>query len=328
MNYKGTYIGKGFFMLGCFAMLTQVACNSDSKKEKEISYLPIEVDIVRFDKEFAQASVSDLPRLKEDFPLFFPEQYPDSIWQQKLTDTLQKQLDREVLELFPDENVLRDELRGLFQHISYYFPEFKSPRVYTTTSDVDYRTRVIANDSLLILELDTYLGADHYFYEGIPKFLTKNLIPERIGPDVAALYSKKYVAPPSDRTLLSLMIYYGKILYLNDLWLPNTADEFKMGYTSDEMAWVRNNEIEMWRYFIENELLYSTNAKLVQRFIDPAPFSKFNLEIDNDSPGLVGRWLGWQIVRAYMENKDVSVPQLMTAKANEIFNNSQYKPQK
>jgi hypothetical protein len=35
----------------------------------------------------------------------------------------------------------------------------------------------------------------------------------------------------------------------------------------------------------------------------PAPFSKFYLEIDNDSPGRIGAWIGWQMVRSYMKNK-------------------------
>ncbi len=325
MNRIGTF--RIIFGL-CSVLTIGLGCNSNTNMEKEISNLPMDFEVVRFDKEFAEATVEDLPRLKQKFPLFFPAQYPDSIWIGKITDTLQKELDREVLKTFPNTEVLKDDLQRIFQHIYYYFPEFEAPKVYTTTSDVDYRTRVIANDSLLILELDTYLGSTHYFYEGIPKFLVKNLRPERIGPDVASLYAKKYVAPPSDRTLLSLMVYFGKILYLNDLWLVGTEDAHKIGFTTDEINWARENEIEIWRYFIENELLYNTNSKLVQRFIDPAPFSKFNLEIDNDSPGMIGRWLGWQIVRSYMENNDVSVLELMTHKAEHIFNNSQYKPQK
>ncbi len=305
-----------------------LSCNSGTDIEKEVAKIPITVEIVRFDKEFARAKVSDLPYLKGKFPLFFPEEYQDSIWQQKIVDTLQNELDEAVLKEFPTESLLEDDLKKLFQHITFYFPEFEVPIVYTTTSEVDYRTRIIANDSLLILELDNYLGENHYFYSVIPKYIGKNLKPSRLMPDIAATYSRKYIAPPSDRTLLGQIIYFGKELYLKDLWLPETSDALKIGYTEDELKWARENEEEMWRYFIENELLYSTNSKLGQRFVDPAPFSKFNLEIDNESPGMIGRWLGWQIVRSYMEENAVSVTQLMQTDAEEIFNNSHYKPKK
>jgi uncharacterized protein YjaZ len=67
---------------------------------------------------------------------------------------------------------------------------------------------------------------------------------------------------------------------------------------------------------------------LANRFINPAPFSKFYLEIDNESPGRVGAWIGWQIVRSYMKNNEVSLKQLLVMDATEIFNNSKYKPKK
>ena len=67
----------------------------------------------------------------------------------------------------------------------------------------------------------------------------------------------------------------------------------------------------MWRYFIENEIFYSDDPKLIPRFINPAPFSKFYLEIDNESPGRVGAWIGWQIVRSYMKNNEVSFADLL-----------------
>ncbi|MGY8885381.1 MAG: gliding motility protein GldB-related protein, partial [Flavobacteriales bacterium] len=49
---------------------------------------------------------------------------------------------------------------------------------------------------------------------------------------------------------------------------------------------------------------------------------------DNDSPGMVGRFLGWQIVKSYMNNSESSVQQLMSKNAEVLFNESKYKPSK
>jgi len=85
----------------------------------------------------------------------------------------------------------------------------------------------------------------------------------------------------------------------------------------------------IWSYFIEKELLYSTDNSLNKRFIDEAPFSKFYLDIDNESPGSVGAWLGWQIVRSYMKhNKEVGLKDLMTTENELIFKKSRYKPKR
>ncbi len=305
-----------------------VSCNNESKVEKDIEKIPIDVEIVRFDKAFANATPADLPKLKTEFPSFFPKQYNDSIWVEKLTDTLQNQLEDEVLKTFADDSKLEDVLVPLFQHIKYYFPQFSTPLVVVTTSDVDYRNKVILADSMLVLGLDNYLGAEHYFYEGIERYIAKEMKPTQIGPDVAEKYARQYIKIPNTRSFLAQIIYFGKELYLMDLWLPNTSDADKIGYTEEEYKWAEENEEYMWRYLIEKELLYSTDPKLAARFVNPAPFSKFYLEIDNESPGMLGRYLGWKIVRAYMENNATDVQQLMVLEADEIFTNSKYKPKK
>tara|TARA_R110000851_G_scaffold63303_2_gene144907 strand:- start:99230 stop:100219 length:990 start_codon:yes stop_codon:yes gene_type:complete len=304
------------------------SCNNESKVEKEIEEIPMNVEIIRFDKEFASANPETLPKLKAEFPAFFPKQYNDSIWIEKLNDTLQNQLEEEVAKTFPNEEALEQTLIPLFQHLKYYFPKFTTPLVVTTTSDVDYRNKVILADSMLVIGLDNYLGAEHRFYEGIDKYISKEMKPAQIGPDVADVYARQYIKPPSKATFLGQIIYFGKELYLKDLWLPNATDAQKIGYTDEEYQWAEENEEYMWRYFIEKELLYSTDPKLGARFITPAPFSKFYLEIDNESPGMLGRYLGWKIVRAYMEKNDTDVQRLMITDAEEIFTNSKYKPKK
>ena len=75
-------------------------------------------------------------------------------------------------------------------------------------------------------------------------------------------------------------------------------------------------------------MLYSTDLSLNQRFLDVAPFSKFYLGEDNKSPGRIGVYIGWQIVRSYMRNNDVSLRELMKTKEDIIFQKSKYKPKR
>ena len=75
-------------------------------------------------------------------------------------------------------------------------------------------------------------------------------------------------------------------------------------------------------------MLFSTDNSLPNRFIALAPFSKFYLELDSESPGRLGQYIGWQIVRAYMKNNKVSLMDMMQKDAEEIFNNSNFKPSK
>ncbi|WP_199913382.1 gliding motility lipoprotein GldB [Flagellimonas amoyensis] len=313
-------------VLGIFLFF--FSCKKEDKAEQEIAKVPVELQISRFDREFAQATQEGIPQLKKKYPYFFPEQFPDSIWVAKLSDTLQIELSEEVEKTFGDFEEEAGELESLFQHIKYYFPEFEVPKVVTLTSDVRYEDRVILTDTLLLIGLDNYLGPDHYFYGGIQRYISAGLDKQFLVSDVASAFSKRVLAYPRNRTFLSRMVHYGKELYIKDRLLPHSTDAQKIGYTQEEMDWAITNEEEMWKYFVERDLLYSTDSQLDRKFLDPAPFSKFGLELDNESPGRLGRYMGWQIVRAFVEKNEVGFRQLLDMPADEILKKSNYKPRK
>lgn len=304
------------------------SCRKESGTEKDIAKINIDFTVERFDRIFAESSSRDLPKLKEAFPFLFSSKIPDSIWVNKMQDTIQIELSNETNTIFNDFENVKSEIVQLFKHLKYYFPEFKIPRVITVTSNVDYRNKVIVTDSIVLIALDNYLGEEHEFYGGIPQYLVQNFNKNQITPDLADEYAKKYSYQSQKKTFLDDMIYFGKRLYFKDVVLPLKTDSEKLGYTSDQLDWAMNNESEIWRYFIENELLYSTDASLSSRFLNPAPFSKFYLELDAESPGRIGQYMGWQIVRSYMENNTVSLNDMLIKDPTEIYISSKFKPRK
>lgn len=309
----------------CFLV---IGCGGDQKVKEEVQNINVDVNVLRFDKDFAKAGPLDIPGLKIAYPYLFPAQYPDSVWVAKLKDTLQMELLYEVGKTFPNFDKETQDLELFFKHVKYYFPKASIPTIVTITSDVDYNNRVILADSLLIIGLDNYLGPDHKFYGGMQKYISFGLDKEYMVTDVAAAFAKMVNPYPNDRTFLSQLIYYGKELYLKDKLLPLDTDAMKIGYSQEELDWAKANEEMIWRYFIERELLYSTDTKLAMRFLDQAPFSKFQLELDNESPGRIGRFIGWEIVRSFMEKNNVSLQQLLSLPAEEVFKRSKYKPSK
>lgn len=309
-------------------ILLLLACDRQSETEKQIEKVPVDLEISRFDQEFAAATAQDLPKLKYKYPFLFPEQYPDSVWLAKLQDTIQLELNTEVAKAFPDFSLEEDKLHALFQHVKYYFPQFQVPEVITITSEVDYKNKALYTGDYLFIALDTYLGEDHQFYIGIQDYLKKNFRKAQILPDAANEIAETLVPRADSRTFLSHMLYYGKLLYLKQLFIPAESDAEKMGYTAEELDWAAANEDQIWRYFIENELLYDTDSELYSRFLYPAPFSKFYLQLDNESPARLGQYIGWQIIRSYMEHNEVSVERMLKTPSEEIFNDAKYKPKK
>lgn len=309
-------------------ILLHLSCGDGREVNPEITAQPLQLEIKRFDSLFINSRPADLPRIKTDYPYLFPATYTDSIWEAKMADTLQADLFTAVDSVFGSFSKQEADLELLFKHIVYYFPRVTVPKVVTVISDVDYRNRVILADTLLLLGLDNYLGPDHRFYVGIDRYIAKGLDSDLLASDVATAVARRLVPYPDNRSFLSRMIYYGKILYLKERWMPLEDDTAIIGYSREELQWAEANEEQIWRYFIEQDLLYSTDSKLDARFLDPAPFSKFRLELDNESPGRLGRYLGWQIVRAFMEKEQPGLTSLPGLPADEIFKRSSYKPKK
>lgn len=317
-----------YFLIAA-SVLVLAACKQEGKINSEITNIPLDLKIQRFDREFASAQATDIPYLQNKYPYLFPKQYADSVWVAKLTDTLQIELLEEVAIAFGDFKEQKQDLELLFKHITYYFPKFQVPKVITLTSDVQYDTRVVLADSLLLLSLDNYLGSNHRFYGGIQNYIAQDLDKKYLVSDVASAFAKTVNRFPRDRSFLARILYYGKELYLKQLVLPNKEEAIIMGYSPEDMEWASANEEQIWRYFIEQSLLYSTDSKLDVRFLDPAPFSKFGLELDSESPSRLGRYIGWQIVKKFTEkNPSVGPTEILAMPADEIFRKSNYKPQK
>ena len=317
---------KLIFLLisGCFFL----QCKKNDAVEVVEVKKSVDLNIERFDKLYAKATVKSLPALKNQYPFLFPTQFPDSIWFAKLNDPIFNELNVEVEKQFPNNSKFEEDLEQLVSRVKYYFPEEKTPRVITLVNEVLIDKKVFYTNDLILISLDTYLGKNHKFYESFAEYQKANLEVNQMLPDLVTNFAFRKIVPSQDKTLISEMIYFGKLHYLKDLLLPETPNYQKIGYTELQEKFCIENESQMWSYLITEKLLYDNNIKNYQRFIEDGPFTKFYLDIDKESPGRVGQWLGWQIVKSYMENNEVTLEQLLKTEPIVIFNKSKYKPKK
>ena len=304
-----------------------VSCKNEEIKKVAISGIEVTVLIDRFEQQFYNANEQTLPVLKNKYPYLFPPQN-DSIWLNKINNVEEKELFQKSQIVFSDFNTEKSEIELLFKHIKYYHSSFKSPKIITLITNLDYQNKVMYADSLLFVSLDMYLGKKSEVYQDFPMYLAQNFDKSHLVVDIAKAIGETYLIPTKSRQFIDVMISEGKKMYLIDSYLPLVSDAKKIGYSESKYQWTVANEAQTWKYFVENKLLYSTDSKLYKRFIADAPFSKFYIDIDKESPGKIGVWLGWQIVRSYMNNNSVTLQQLLQTNAEEIFKKSKYKPKK
>lgn len=311
-----------------FAQFLLLSCKPESKNEVDVSDIKAEVKLLRFDQIFGEANEQTLPQIMATYPLLFPAGRTASDWLAYKNDTIFQELYQETQKVFGDFKKEKKELNNLFKHVKYYYPTFKEPEIITMVSNLDVENQVFYADSLLFIALDTYLGKSKIYYTDAPAYIQKNFEPNRISIDVATAIAYQTSPEIAYRMFVERIIAQGKMKYAVQQFLPELSEAAIMGYTDTHLEWVQNNEFYMWQYFLEKEYIYNSDRDLLQRFIDPAPFSKFYIESDTESPGQTGIWIGWQIVKSYMAYNQVSLPEMMATPPIDIFNRSKYKPKK
>jgi gliding motility-associated lipoprotein GldB len=310
--------------------------NQTCELDPDILDQEVELSFTRLEDEFFGAkTVKDYLFLLDKYPEF-AEVYlqesmyfsPDSLAANLLEvhqDSALRVLYDSVKVEFADISDIESDLKNAFKSIKYYFPEFKIPKVYTFVSG--FNSDLIVTDDMIVIGLDYYLPADHTFQPDIARYMAVRYERQYLVPMIVLAISSRYnITDPTDNTLLSEMMYYGKAYHFVKAIMPCTSDQYIIGYTPEEIAECFENEEFIWAHFVENELLYQTNPFEIRKYIGEAPFTD---AISTKAPGRLGRWLGWNIVDDYQFNQKVDLDVLMRENdVEKIFRQSGYRPRR
>ena len=314
-HQKTVIFGMLFMAFGC----------TSTTNPKPQNLPNVTFELVRFEQLFFGNLDTPLQELQSEYPYFFPSQTPNSIWQAKRTDSLQQALFKATESLF--EMGLHKRIARVLQHAQYYFPKEKLPnKVITLLTDVDYSLRAVDADSLMLVSIDTYLGASHPLYDGVPQYIKNKLIPAHLEAELIDALSQRFIPQTTHRAFLDRLINDGKRLLLQDYLAPDLKTHLHIQYTQSQWDWAIEHESEVWRYFVDNDLLFSTDENLRFRFLSASPYSKFYSYLDVNSPGRIGQWIGYRMVKKYQERTATSLQEALLASPQEILKKSRYNP--
>ncbi len=281
---------------------------------------------------------SYVPYLNQKYGVFF-DTYNTAII--NIGGTNQLDYDKKLLSFLTDPDICEvyNDVNKTFEHhnfvpilnnaikrYNYYFPQNTVPQLYAHVSG--FNQSIVVDTGYISISLDNYLGYNHKYYQMLrtQQYIMANMHPQKIVSDVVfALGVTEFPYTPKTDDLLSQMLYYGKIHLFIDELLPKHADTLKWGFSSTKLKWCKRNEQMMWLYLVENKQLFSTERKVITRYINDAPFTT---PFSRFSPGRSGRWLGYQIILSYLKNNpQVTLSQLMLNNDYHlILSQSKYKP--
>jgi hypothetical protein len=332
-----------YTLLFALATLVLFACKRNPLKV-DISAIESEVEVVRFGEELMQLENKDTVQtwveLSNAHPGFFDlftyriiqiggigDEYFAELMKGFVTDSMIQAVKADTNKEFSNPKKLEKQLKKAFKYYSYHFPTKELPTIYTYVSG--FNQSVVTAENIVGISLDKYLGRDCIYYQQLnttPQYKIQNMHKHKILSDVAYAWGiTEFGAENQATNLLGNMVQKGKLMYLVDAMLPDMPDSLKIGYTSQQIEWCQMNEPQMWTYLIEKEMLYSSKRMDIVRYINDAPSTS---GFPTDSPGRAGIWIGWQIVREYMQkHPECTLPQLMANKNyQKILNDSGYNP--
>lgn len=319
-----------------FSLTLILSCDSNNIFDVDISSIPFEkVKIKRYEQimfsippeNFIQQTIEIAPK----YPVFLGGDLTDTnaILSLKsfFIDPNMKELNSMVNNEFNDISDIEADLAKSFQYLKYYFPNLPNPEVYSYVSGLDFKYPVKFIEGSLLIALDMYLGSKTKAYEvsGFPQYRNHWSIRESILPDAMNEIAAGLLTPTSiSADLLEQMIYNGKKLYFIHAMIPNLPDTLLFKYTQNQVDWVTKNQGNIWAYIVENQILYTTDKRIIRKFNDDGPFTDL---FSKSSPSRLSYFIGYQIVKAFMEESDYSLQKLLLEnEPQKILKVSHYKP--
>lgn len=333
-------------MLAAFALLSR--CSSDdSRRRPDVSGIKAEITIKRFEQDFFALDTNNLEsgmqRLAQKYPVMLPlfavniihdQSNPNETPAEAVGGFLRSAQIRKVYDtvqqLYGDLRWLERDLSQMFKYYLYYFPQKPVPEVVTMISE--FATDAFtAGDSLCGIGLDMFLGENYPAYFANPNteplYIRRQFKKEYMTVRLAKAIAQNIAEAPPGERLLDQMLHNGKMLYIVDCLLPDVPDSLKMGYTREQMEGCYANEQGVWARLLEQNLLYSTDARKLRKLVSPSPNAPV---IFQEAPGEIGNWIGWQIVKAYMKRyPETTMDELLNLSDGQKFlEEAKYKPRR
>jgi hypothetical protein len=340
---------KKFFSAGLLISaitLILASCGSGRLKDVDLGGVKVEpVKIKRLDKDmFATAPDSFRAahsRMTAKYGTFYTTfilniinhgEERDSVYKALklfVTDKDIRKVQKTVNDVYTDTeiNKLEDDLTKSFSYFKYHFPSAEMPKQYASYIS-GFNFPITTTDTTLGMSLDMYLGANNEYYLMLqwPKYKVRYLSKDYLVRD--AMYW--WIMHCFDKNepvnnLLNHMIFHGKIYYALDAVMPYAEDSVKIEYTTKQMEYYHQFKKNLWAHFAEKDRLYKNDLKELAPYVAEGPFTT---AISKECPPRIAAYVGWQIVRAYMEkNPEVTLQQLMDEKdAQKILTKSKFKP--
>jgi len=337
-------------ILAVTSLFFMVACGN--KHIPDVSKIKVQVAVQRFEQDLFSADTSQLNEtlnnLAQKYPAFLGDfmgqilglpQSDSALLAVKSFISSYQPVYQASQQQFADFAPYQKEIEQGLRFTKYYFPKYPLPqKVITFIGPMDalFSGSLASYGDVMTqagpaIGLQLHLGQNNTAYQtGIEsgmifEYQTRRFTPATIGVNVMKnIVDDIFPAPAANGTLIEQMIEKGKRLYVLDKLTPYTDDTLKTGYSKTQLEICRQHEADIWNFFVKNNLVYSIEPAINKEYIEDGPKTQV---LGEGVPGYLGLFVGWQIVKKWMDKNDnTTLEALMTKDAKTLFNEAGYKP--
>lgn len=330
-----------------YLILISVFVSCGDSKGPDVSHIEVNLPIERFEESFFTIDTNHIPAGLQSVAQKHPDFYIDFMKELlgvsgEINDTTTLFVTKEFLRgylpifdslrpKFRDLEWLKNDLEDGYRHVKYYFPSYKSGKAITFIGPFDMPGTALTSTGLAI-GLHQYAGRNFSVYQSavgqqlFPNYISRRFEPEYITANcMKAVVLDMFPDRSTGKGLIEQMIEKGKQWWLLDKFLPEMHDSLKTGYTANQVEFCKRNEGLIWQTIITNEKdLYTIEPVSIQTYIGEAPFTQ---NMGENSPGNIGPWVGWQIVKKFeSRNLDLDFGTIMSTEPRKILDEARYKP--
>lgn len=289
-------------------LLLLLSC-SDSKKESE------SIEIVRLEKMlYNNESVPDslLQPMLSIFSAQIGEEYNAINY---INSNFFQIFEKDVLSMLPSLSKVEENLYSIYcnaENISLNLPT----KAYCGIIN-PYNQSIIVADSIVYIGLNHYLGYEYKGYESFPDYIRKRKDISRMIYDIVESVLAYYYPyhPEENPTVLSKMVYEGALAYLATKLIPGCNVFSYLCYDEHEIRWIKENSTIIWNTIVEKQLLFTSDYIVISKLCNISPSSNV---ICDECPAMIGRYIGYEIVNAYLQNN--AVPDINIILSSEFYN--------
>lgn len=333
---------------GLYLFIILIISSCKGKNVPDVSGIKVDLQLQRFDKVFFTIDTNhidqSLQQLHQKYPSFIQDflfnilalpSQPDSslVVEREVKSFIRSYspLKDSANKLFINLNETEKEVKRGLQFVKYYFPSYKLPtKLITFIGPINSYGNILTTDALAV-GLQLYMGKNFSLYQSeagqemYPAYISRRFEQQYIPVNcIKTIVDDIFPDNNAGRPLVEQMIQAGKRLYMLDQLLPETSDTLKTGYTQNQLQGCYANEGTIWSFFVQNDLLFTTDPSITKDYMNDAPQTQ---AFGKDSPGFIGQFTGWQIVKKWMaKNPKVSLEQLLQTTPKTIFEQAKYKP--